>query len=108
MRADCGQFVRTGHALVYCDSGVPEMKGRPQFQPWATCPADDPIAYVNGVLKVRKNDPFFQNKIADLIGPNRQPIFQQEFAQKIGALQIDFTAAPSYAASFCGTREPAL
>ena len=69
------------------------MKCRPQFEPWRFPVALDLVADVNGILQVRHRDPFLDHEIADTINPDRHPVLEPEFAQILGAFQIQLPAS---------------
>ena len=50
------------------------------------------------ILQMRKQDALLQDEIAHVISPDWQTVFEPEFPQIIGALQIELTAGAFFAA----------
>ena len=86
------EFVWPSGAFVYRNLVMSKVKRRPQLQSRTAHAFQNAVAHVHRVLQVRKNYPFFQNQIAHVIGPNRQPIFESKIAQIARASKIELTA----------------
>ena len=92
------EFVWPSSAFVYRNLVMSKMKRRPQLQSRTAHAFQNAVAHVHRVLQVRKNYPFFQNQIAHVIGPNRQPIFESKFAQIARASKIELATGTFLAA----------
>src|SRR6266700_2686649 len=87
------EFVWPSGAFVYRNLVMSKVKRWPQLQSRTAHAFQNAVAHVHRVLQVRKNYPLFQNQIARVIRPNRQPIFESKFAQITRASKIELTAS---------------
>ena len=71
---------------------MPKVKGGPQFEPRCFSAADDLVTDVHSVLQMRQEHALLDDQIAHVITPDRQPIFEPEFAQVFRAMQIELAA----------------
>src|SRR5438105_15705300 len=86
------ELVGPGSAFVHRNLVVPKMKRGTQFQPRKGCPFQNAISDVYSVLQVGKDHSLFQKKVARMISPNRQPIFESKFAQIASPLKVKLAA----------------
>ena len=77
---------------------MPKLKGGPELQPKRALPFKQSIGNVHGVLKVRQQNPFFDDSPANVIDPDGQTIFETKFAQIISAFQIELAAGAFFRA----------
>ena len=83
---DRTELVRFLQRLIDFVLVMAKMNRRPQLEPRRFSGAGDSIADVDGILEMRHRDPLLDLKIADVINPDRHPVFEPEFAQTFGAL----------------------
>ena len=69
-----------------------EVKGGSQLEPRRFSAADNLVTDVDRVLQMRQEHPLLDDQIAHVITPDRQPIFEPEFAQVFRAMQIELAA----------------
>src|SRR6478609_6014659 len=75
-----------------------EEKGGLQIESRALLTFENAINDVNGVLQMQHQNAFFENEIANVISPDRQPIFETEFMQIIGRAEIKLTTGAFFGA----------
>ena len=71
---------------------MPKVEGGSQLEPRRFSAADNLVTHVDGVLQMRQEHALLDDQIAHVITPDRQPIFEPEFAQVFRAMQIELAA----------------
>ena len=89
---DRAQFVRLRQRDIDRVLVMPEMKRRPQLEPRRLSRPANLVTDVHRVLQMRHRDALLDDKIADVVNPDRHPVFEAKFAQILGALQIELPA----------------
>ena len=77
---------------------IAKLKSGSQFEQRACVPFNNTINQMDGVLQVEQQHTLLQHQITDVIGPDRQSIFQSKFAQVFRRSQIELAARPLLAA----------